>query len=106
MQTVNDVLEIKTRTITNHRNFLDTKVMTFDEWCKELSQKLIKFDMCLETLKKRDVFFEFELGRFFDSGRDTDYTAEKLSTWYGNKNKSISLVKFYAIDEKIVSNGR
>ena len=57
MQTVNDVLEIKTRTIANHRNFLDTEVMTFDEWCKELSQKLIKFDMCLETLKKRDVFF-------------------------------------------------
>ena len=103
MQTITDVLGIKTHTIVNQRNFLDTRVMTFDEWCEELSQKLVKIDMCLETLKKRDVFLEFELSRFFDSGRDTDYTAGKLFTWYGSKNKPVSLVKFYkfhVIDEK------
>ena len=100
MQTITDVLGIKTSTIINKRNFLDTKVMTFDEWCEELIQKLVKFNMCLENLKKRDVFLELELGRFFDSGRDTDYTAGKLFTWYGNKNKPVSLVNFYAIDEK------
>lgn len=87
-KTVHESSENKyTHKIVNNKNFLDTYEMDFDTWCSKINDELLKYDLDLESLKKLDIFLNVELKKFFENGKDPEYTAKKFVAWY-KKGKS------------------
>lgn len=62
--------------------FLNTREITFEDWCSELNELIKKYDLDLESLKKRDEFLEKNLTDFYNTGRDPEWISKVLKIWY------------------------
>lgn len=62
--------------------FLNTREITFEDWCSELNELIKKYDLDLESLKKRDEFLEKNLTKFYNTGSDPEWISKVLKIWY------------------------
>lgn len=66
----------------NDSIFLNFREITFEDWCAELNELIKKYDLDLESLKKRDEFLEKNLTKFYNANRDPEWISKVLKIWY------------------------